>query len=74
MSFSRPIYRETKLGWYGLHRTHANAILREQAKVVLLGASLVHNLSRYPSVWGRHLEGFNTVNCEIGGDRTPHVS
>ena len=73
MSFSRPIFRETKLGWYGLHRTHANTIIRKQAKVVLLGASLVRNLSRYPNVWGRHLEGFNTVNCGIGGDRTQHV-
>ena len=73
MSFSKPVFRETKLGWYGLHRTHANTIVRNQAKVVLLGASLVRNLSRYPSVWGRHLEDFNAVNCGIGGDRTQHV-
>ena len=67
MSFSKPVFRETKLGWYGLHRTHANTIVCNQANVVLLWAS------RYPSVWGRHLEDYNTVNCGIGGDRTQHV-
>ena len=73
MSFSKPIFRETKLGWYGLHRTHANSIVRRQAKVILLGASIVRNLSRYSSVWDRHLESFNTVNCGIGGDRSQNV-
>ena len=73
MSFSKPIYRDSKIGWYGLHRTHVNTIVRQQAKVVLLGASIVRNLSRYPSVWDRHLQSFNTVNCGIGGDKTQHV-
>ena len=73
MSFSKPSFRERKLGWYSCHRSHVNAIVRRQAKVVLLGDSLVANLGRYPSVWDRHLEAFNTVNCGIGGDRTQHV-
>ena len=73
MSFSKPIFRDTKLGWYSLHRQHVNSIVRRQAKVVLLGASIVRNLARYPCVWDRHLESFNAVTCGIGGDRTQHV-
>ena len=73
MSFSKPIFRDTKLGWYSLHRQHVNSIVRRQAKVVLLGASIVRNLARYPCVWDRHLEPFNAVTCGIGGDRTQHV-
>ena len=72
-SFSKPIFRDSKPGWYGIHRAHVKSIVRQQAKVVLLGASIVRNLSRYPSVWDRHLQSFNTVNCGIGGDRTQHV-
>ena len=70
MSFSKPIFRDTKLGWYSLHRQHVNSIVRRQAKVVLLGASIVRNLARYPCVWDRPLEPFNAVTCGIGGDRT----
>ena len=73
MSFSKPIFRESKLGWYSPHRSHANSIVRQQAKVVLLGAAIVRNLTRYPSVWSRHLESFNSVTCGIGGDRTQNV-
>ena len=73
MAFSSPIFRDSKLGYYSLHQQNVNSIVRRQAKVVLLGASIVRNLARYPSVWGRHLEAFNAVTCGIGGDRTQHV-
>ena len=73
MSFNTPIFRDSKLGWYSLHRSHVKSIVRKQAKVVILGASIVRNLGRYPCVWNRHLESFNTVTCGIGGDRTQHV-
>ena len=73
MGLSKPVFRDTKLGWYGLHRSHVNAIVRRQAKVVFLGASIVRNLARYPCVWNRHLEPFNSVACGIGGDSTQHV-
>ena len=73
MSFSKPIFSDNKLGWYSLHRQHVNSIVCRQAKVVLLGASIVRNLARYPCVWDRHLEPFNSETCGIGGDRTQHV-
>ena len=73
MSISKPSFRENKLGWYACHRNHVNSIIRRQAKVLLLGDSILANLARYPSVWDCHLQPYNTVNCSIGGDRTQHV-
>ena len=69
----RPMPRPTKPTWYGEHaRSYQNAIA-EQAKVVLLGDSLVANLARYPAVWDNHLAPLHVVNCGIGGDRTQNV-
>ena len=73
MPFIKPSFRDTKLGWYASHRGHINNIIRGQAKVILLGDSLVANLSRYPSVWDHYLKPLNAVNCGIGGDRTQHA-
>ena len=59
--------------WYGRHIKKYNQVSKKQAEVVLLGDSLVANLSRYPSVWDHHLANFNIVNCGIGGDHTQNV-
>ena len=62
-----------KAGWFGEHvRKYHNAI-KKQAEVVLLGDSLVANLSRYPSVWNQHLAPLNAANCGIGGDSARNV-
>ena len=63
----------TKPTWYGEHvRTYRNTITK-QAEVVLLGDSLVSNLSRYPNVWDHHLAPLNAINCGIRGDRKQNV-
>ena len=72
MMLEKPEFR-SKRDWYATHRRHLKSIIKNQAKVVLLGDSLVANLSRYPSVWDTHLSPYNTVNCGIGGDRTQNV-
>ena len=73
MPFIKPSFRDTKLRWYASHRGHIKNIIRGQADVILLGDSLVANLSRYPSVWDHYLKPLNAVNCGIVGDRTQHV-
>ena len=73
MSLSKPSFREKKRGWYAWHRIHVNNTIRRQAKVIILGDSLVANLSRYPSVWDHHFRDLNAVNCGIGGDCAQHV-
>ena len=67
----RPQVRK-KPSWYGDHVRGYNKIIKEQAEVVLLGDSLVVNLSRYPIVWD-HLDNLNSVNCGIRGDHTQNV-
>ena len=57
-----------KIGWYGDHAKCYSSISKKQAEVVLLGDSLVANLSRYPIVWDHHLDTLNAVNCGIRGD------
>ena len=73
MLLIKPIFRDTKPGWYASHRGHINSITWGQAEAAFLGDSLVANLSRYSSVWDRHLGPFNVVNCGKGGDCTQHV-
>ena len=63
----------SKLGWYGDHIRCYRNVFKKQAEVVLLGDSLVANMSRYPIVWDHHLEKLNVVNCGIRGDHTQNV-
>ena len=48
-------------------------MIRQQARVAILGDSIVEGLARYPAVWNNHLKPFNTVNCGIGGDSIQHL-
>ena len=70
---TRPTFRDNKPRWYGLHRKSVNKMIRQQARVAILGDSIVDGLARYPTVWNDHLKPFNTVNCGIGGDSIQHL-
>ena len=59
--------------WFGTHVARYQQAIKQQAEVVLLGDSLVANLSRFPDVWSRHLSPLNVINCGIRGDRTQNV-
>ena len=73
MALTKPIFRLNKPKYYAMHRSHVNKTIKTQAKVIILGDSIVANLSRYPAVWDNHLLPFNAINCGIGGDCTQHV-
>ena len=62
---TRPAFRHNKPGWYGFQRNHK--MIKEKARVIFLGDSIVEGLARYPDVWDL-LKPFNTVNCGIRGD------
>ena len=70
---TKPAFRERKPGWYACHRRHVKSMIRCQARVIVLGDSIVAGLSRYQDVWDLYLKPLNTINCGIGGDRTQHV-
>ena len=65
--------KREKPTWYGDHVCTYRNVISKQAEVVLLGDSLVSNLSRYPQVWNHHLAPLNAVNCGIRGDNTQNV-
>ena len=68
-----PMPRPTKPTWYGEHARSYQNTIAEQAKVVLLGDSLVANLAQYPAVWDHHLASLHTVNCRLDGGHTQNV-
>ena len=70
---TRPVFRDNKPRWYALHRKSIYKMIRQQARVAILGDSIVEGLARYPAVWNDHLKPFNTVNCGIGGDSIQHL-
>ena len=70
---TRPVFCDNKPRWYALHRKSIYKMIRQQARVAILGDSIVEGLARYPAVWNDHLNPFNTVNCGIGGDSIQHL-
>ena len=45
-----PVPRNGKLGWYEKFKQHNFLLQESPAKVILIGDSLISNLSRYPDV------------------------
>ena len=61
-----------KSTWYGEHIKKYTKCIKDQSRAILLGDSLVANISRYPEVW-KPLERLDAVNCGIAGDKTQNV-
>ena len=66
-------YKYKCYGWFGEHVRRTTKVVKEQVEVVLLGDSIVDNLSRYPQVWDPLRNGHGCKNLGIGGDRTQHL-
>ena len=65
---SPPSRERKKLGWFGNHVITYQKVSKEQGEVILLGDSIVEYLSRYPSVWDKHLAPLKAINCGLRGD------
>lgn len=70
---TRPCGRDTKAGWYDIHKRHVDLASRSNSSVILCGDSIIAGLSRYNSVWNKHFKPWNALNFGIGGDQTQHV-
>ena len=66
--------RSNKVGWYENHERQVNLINKLKPSTLLIGDSLVAGLSRYKNVWQKYFKFPKTVNCDIPGDKTHHVS
>ena len=68
-----PVPRNVKLGWYEKFKQH-NVLLQESPeKVVLIGDSLISNLSRYPDVWKNSFSIHDTLNSGIQDDKYQNI-
>ena len=76
MEISSPVIavpRNGKLGWYEKFKRHIFLFEESEAKVILIGDSLISNLSRYPDVWKNYFSIHNTLNFGIQGDKIQNI-
>ena len=70
---STPIGRHTKANWYTTHQRQNLLCRTSTANSILIGDSIIFGLLHYEAVWQRFLQSFETVNLDIGGDKTQNV-
>ena len=66
MNATRPSPRFYKIGWTKAHEQQKSSLKDTKANVVLIGDSLVKNLSKCANYLGE----YRTLNLGIGGDKT----
>ena len=70
---STPVGRFCKPGWHKFHQQHMSTLKTDRnIQTVLLGDSLIQELSRYTKVWNSFF-GKDTLNCGIRGDKVENL-
>ena len=68
-----PTPRNDKHGWYDQFRKHNLLLNKSKAKLLIIGDSLVSNLSRYPEIWRKYFSNHGALNFGIAGDKAQNV-
>ena len=68
-----PTPRNGKHGWYDQFQKHNLLLNNSKAKLLLVGDSLVSNLSRYPEIWRKYFMNNGTLNFGIAGNKEQNV-
>ena len=68
-----PTPRNGKHGWYEQFRKHNFLLNNSKAKMLIVGDSLVSNLSRYPEIWRKYFFNHEALNFCIAGVKTQNV-
>ena len=68
-----PVARNGKLGWYEKFKEHNFLLQHSSAKILLIGDSLISNLTRYPDIWKSYFSKYNTLNFGIPGDKIQNI-
>ena len=68
-----PTPRNGKHGWYDQFRKHNLLLKKSKAKLLIIGDSLVSNLSRYPEIWRKYFSNHGALNFGIAGDKAQNV-
>ena len=76
MEISSPailVPRNGKLDWYEKLKQHTFLLQESPAEVILIGDSLISNLSRYPDMWKNYFSIQNTLNFGIQSDKIQNI-
>ena len=65
--------RNGELGWYEKFKQHNFFLQKSPAKILLIGDSVISNLSRYPDVCKCYFSIHNTLNFGIQGDKVQNM-
>ena len=68
-----PVPRNRKPGWYEEFKQHNFLLQESPTKVILIGDSLISNLSRYSDVWKNYFSIQDTLNFGIQGDKIQNM-
>jgi len=68
-----PKNRLNKFGWLFTHECHKKCLDVTNSKVVLIGDSIIKNLSYFKDIWHNYFGVKGFINCGIGGDQVQNV-
>ena len=68
-----PVPRNGKAGWYKSFQEHNYLLQQSPAKILLIGDSLISNLTRYPDIWKSYFSRHNALNFGIPGDKVQNI-
>ena len=68
-----PTPRNGKHGWYDQFQKHNLLLNNSKAKMLIIGDSLVSNLSHYPEIWRKYFMNRVASNFGIVGDKAQNV-
>ena len=68
-----PTPRNDKHRWYDQFCKHNLLLNKSKAKLLIIGDSLVSNLSRYPQIWRKYFSNHGALNFGIAGDKAQNV-
>ena len=64
-----PTSRNNKYEWHYQFQKHNLLLNKSKAKLLIIGISLISNLSRYPEIWRNYFSNQGTLNFGIAGDK-----
>ena len=68
-----PTPRNGKHGWNNQFQKHNLLLNKSKAKLLIIGDSLVSNLSHYPDIWRKYFSNYGALNFGIAGDKAQNV-
>ena len=69
-----PAPRSSKLGWHEKFREQNFLLNDSPSNILLIGDSLISNISRYQDVWSQYFSKHNTLNFGIPENKIQNLS